>query len=108
MRGGIALPAACCWGMCRAVEGAIEAILEEHRTAALKLLIIDDPTFAVGPGFVNLESVTLSWREPNRSGFTHVDHSNCRYSVVGNLKMLVFPMAEDTAVDIRELACSLS
>ena len=35
MRGGIALPAACCWGICRAAKGAIEAILEEHRTAAL-------------------------------------------------------------------------
>jgi hypothetical protein len=45
MRGGIALPAACCWGKCRAVEGAIEAILEEHRTAALMTALSIDSNF---------------------------------------------------------------
>jgi hypothetical protein len=35
MRGGIALLPRADGGNCRAAEGAIEAILEEHRTAAL-------------------------------------------------------------------------
>jgi hypothetical protein len=37
-------------GVCSAAEGAIEAILEEHRTAALMTAHYPiDPTLSVGP-----------------------------------------------------------
>ena len=55
MRGGSALPAACCWGMCRAVEGAIEAILEEHRQQPLNCSLLKIQLFKLDQGLFNLE-----------------------------------------------------
>jgi hypothetical protein len=45
MRGGIALLPRADGGNCRAAEGAIEAILEEHRTAALMTALSIDSNF---------------------------------------------------------------
>ena len=50
MRGGIALLPRAAGGCAGRRKGAIEAILEEHRTAALMTArYCDDPTFSVGP-----------------------------------------------------------